>query len=52
MIVVLVGTRLGVETNMFLKRNLDTDHTSSGKIIKAPLRAIAQKEWAKRLMKE
>ncbi|KAK0438301.1 hypothetical protein EV421DRAFT_1714443, partial [Armillaria borealis] len=28
------------------------DHTSSGKIIKAPLRAIAQKEWAKRLMKE
>ncbi|SJL14612.1 uncharacterized protein ARMOST_18075 [Armillaria ostoyae] len=28
------------------------DHTSSGKIIKAPLRAIAQEEWAKRLMKE
>ncbi|PBK98196.1 long-chain-fatty-acid-CoA ligase [Armillaria gallica] len=28
------------------------DHTSSGKIIKAPLRAIAQKEWARRSKQE
>ncbi|KAK0234426.1 hypothetical protein EDD85DRAFT_792475 [Armillaria nabsnona] len=28
------------------------DHTSSGKIIKAPLRAIAQKEWVRRSKQE
>ncbi|KAK0481300.1 hypothetical protein IW261DRAFT_1470123 [Armillaria novae-zelandiae] len=28
------------------------DHTSSGKIIKAPLRAIAQEEWARKSRKE